>query len=97
MYEKIVNHIGHNIEVASYGNPTYKPADTVLLTNDIVNVAVECMDCHEVIVDADNVVGVPFSPLADPFRCCDHEHEPHFCTHEDEVDGVFVQCTCEGM
>ena len=62
-----------------------------------MNVAVECMDCHEVIVDADNVVGVPFSPLADPFRCCDHEHEPHFCTHEDEVDGVFVQCTCEGM
>ena len=47
--------------------------------------------------DADNVVGVPFSPLADPFRCCDHEHEPHFCTHEEEVDGVFVQCACEGM
>jgi hypothetical protein len=40
MYEKIVSHIGHNIEVASYGNP-------------IVNVAVECMDCYEVIVDAD--------------------------------------------
>ena len=29
--------------------------------------------------------------------CCDHEHEPHFCTHEDEVDGVFVQCKCEGI
>jgi hypothetical protein len=43
MYEKIANHIGHNIEVASYGNPTF----------DIVNVAVECMDCYEVIVDAD--------------------------------------------
>jgi hypothetical protein len=84
MYEKIANHIGHNIEVASYGDP-------------ILNVAVECMDCHEVIVDADNVVSVPFSPLADPFRCCDHEGEPHFCTHEDEVDGVFTQCTCEGM
>ena len=53
MYEKIANHIGHNIEVASYGNPTYKPSDTVCLTNDIVNVAVECMDCYEVIVDAD--------------------------------------------
>jgi hypothetical protein len=69
MYEKIANHIGHNIEVASYGDP-------------ILNVAVECMDCHEVLVDANS--------------CCDHEHEPHFCTHEDEVDGVFVQCACEG-
>ena len=69
MYEKIARHIGHNIEVATYGDP-------------IVNVAVECMDCHEVIVDADS--------------CCDHEHEPHFCTHEEEVDGVFVQCNCEG-
>jgi|TARA_B110000914_G_C15467640_1_gene449042 hypothetical protein len=94
MYEKIANHIGHNIEVASYGG---KLEHLLNQPSEIVNVAVECMDCHEVIVDADNVVGVPFSPLADPFRCCDHEHEPHFCTHEDEVDGVFVQCTCEGM
>ena len=70
MYEKIARHIGHNIEVATYGDP-------------IVNVAVECMDCHEVLVDANS--------------CCDHEHEPHFCTHEDEVDGVFVQCACEGI
>ena len=76
MYDKIVKHIGHNIEVASYGDP-------------ILNVAVECMDCYEVIVDADSV---PLSLLP----CCDHEHEPHFCTHEDEVDGVFVQCKCEG-
>ena len=77
MYETIANHIGHNIEVASYGDP-------------ILNVAVECMDCYEVIVDADSV---PLSLLP----CCDHEHEPHFCTHEDEVDGVFVQCKCEGI
>jgi hypothetical protein len=41
MYEKIARHIGHNIEVATYGVP-------------ILNVAVECMDCYEVIVDADN-------------------------------------------
>ena len=40
MYEKIARHLDHNIEVASYGDP-------------ILNVAVECMDCHEVIVDAD--------------------------------------------
>ena len=43
MYEKIARHIGHTIEVASYGN-LLRP----------VNVAVECMDCYEVIVDADN-------------------------------------------
>ena len=41
MYEKIARHLDHNIEVASYGDP-------------ILNVAVECMDCHEVVVDADN-------------------------------------------
>jgi len=41
MFDKIARHIGHNIEVGSYGDP-------------IVNVAVECMDCYEVIVDADN-------------------------------------------
>ena len=41
MFDKIVRHIGHSIEVGSYCDP-------------IVNVAVECMDCHEVIVDADS-------------------------------------------
>jgi hypothetical protein len=44
MYEKITRHIGHNIEVASYGE----------WLSEVVNVAVECMDCYEVIVDADN-------------------------------------------
>ena len=39
-YEKIVPHIGHKIEVATYGDP-------------IVNVSVECVDCYEVIVDGD--------------------------------------------
>ena len=57
MYEKIARHIGHSIEVASYGNLNYKPADNGvenLPAEEIVNVAVECMDCYEVIVDADN-------------------------------------------
>lgn len=39
---KALNHVGHMIEVASYGPD-----------NDPVNIAVECMDCGEVIVDAD--------------------------------------------
>jgi hypothetical protein len=38
--EKALAHVGHNIEVATYGSPP-------------VNVAVECIDCFEVIVDAD--------------------------------------------
>jgi len=57
MFDKIARHIGHNIEVASYGNHNYKPADNGvenLPAEEIVNVAVECMDCYEVIVDADN-------------------------------------------
>ena len=87
MYEKIARHIGHNIEVASYGG---KLEHLLNQPSEIVNVAVECMDCNEVIVDADSV---PLSLLP----CCDHEHEPHFCTHEDEVDGVFIQCKCEGI
>ena len=28
-------------------------------------------------------------------KCCEHHAEPHFCTHEDEIDGVFTQCGCE--
>ena len=63
VYEKIARHIGHSIEVASYGNHNYKPADNGVenfhanyanVPKEIVNVAVECMDCYEVIVDADN-------------------------------------------
>jgi len=49
-YEKIANHIGHNIEVASYGG---KLEHLLNQPSEIWNVAVECMDCHEVIVDAD--------------------------------------------
>ena len=50
MYEKIIRHTGHKIEVASYGG---KLEHLLNQPSEIVNVAVECMDCHEVIVDAD--------------------------------------------
>ncbi len=39
MYEKIKEHIGHKIECVEYG--------------DGLNVAIECMDCYEVIIDED--------------------------------------------
>ncbi len=50
MFEKIARHLGHNIEVASYGG---KLEHLLNQPSEVVNVAVECMDCHEVIVDAD--------------------------------------------
>ena len=49
-YEKIARHVGHNIEVASYGG---KLEHLLNQPSEIVNVAVECMDCYEVIVDGD--------------------------------------------
>jgi hypothetical protein len=39
-YRTALLHVGHNIEVATYGTPP-------------VNVSVECIDCYEVIADAD--------------------------------------------
>ena len=36
-YDKVLSHLGHEIEVASYG--------------DNENVAIECLTCMEVIVD----------------------------------------------
>ena len=44
MYEKINNHFGCNIEVARYGRDCGRTE----------NVTVECTDCNEVLVDADN-------------------------------------------
>ena len=40
-YEELSNHIGHRLECCGYGGE---------------NVAIECLDCHEVLVDFDKVV-----------------------------------------
>lgn len=52
MYEKIRDHIGHEIVAVGYQfqNPAYVGVATV-------NVAIECERCYVVIVDADNVGG----------------------------------------
>lgn len=42
-FEKLICHLGHKIEVVTYGLPNGEP----------VNVAVECEDCCTVLVDAD--------------------------------------------
>lgn len=42
-YARVVGHCGHGLEVAGYGRED----------EGFVNVAVECMDCYEVLVDAD--------------------------------------------
>lgn len=42
-FKELNAHYGHDIEVARYGNK-----------EGIWNVAIECLDCHEVLVDFDN-------------------------------------------
>lgn len=42
-YDELINHMGHNIQCVSYGD--WRNPD---------NVAVECHDCHVVIVDFDH-------------------------------------------
>jgi len=49
-YENKARHKGHNIEVDSYGGQLEHLLNQ---PSEIVNVAVECMDCYEVIVDGD--------------------------------------------
>jgi phosphopentomutase len=39
-FEDLKRHVGHRIECVTYGNPA-------------VNVAVECVDCNEVLMDFD--------------------------------------------
>ena len=38
-------HAGHSIEITQYVNKE---------TGEVVNVAIECMDCYEVLLDFDN-------------------------------------------
>ena len=44
--KELINHYGHDIEVGKYAND-----DGVIL-----NLAIECMDCHEVIIDTGDTV-----------------------------------------
>jgi hypothetical protein len=39
-FESLIQHVGHQIEVVTYGNPP-------------VNVAIECVDCNTVLLDFD--------------------------------------------
>jgi hypothetical protein len=39
-YEELVTHVGHEIECVTYGK-----------AEDIWNVAIECLDCAEVLLD----------------------------------------------
>ena len=41
-YDKLLNHVGHKLECVFYA---YK--------SEVWNVAVECVECHEVLCDAD--------------------------------------------
>lgn len=44
MKEKLLGHLGHNIEVAYYGTSP----------EDAVSVTVECIDCNEVVIAAED-------------------------------------------
>jgi hypothetical protein len=39
-FDDLIEHVGHDLRCVTYGSP-------------VMNVAVECMDCHEVLVDFD--------------------------------------------
>ena len=41
IYEKLIAHVGHNIEVVTYGS------------GEPISVAIECVDCHEVLCEAE--------------------------------------------
>lgn len=44
-YQDLINHFGHRIEVVTYGEDETKEG--------ALNVAVECVDCCEVLMDFD--------------------------------------------
>ena len=53
LFEKLIGHVGHRIEVVIYG----------LANDEPVNVAVECVDCCTVLVDAESNPANPANPV----------------------------------
>ena len=43
IFEKLKNHIGHNIVCVAYGN-----------LNDPMDICIECEDCNEVLISAES-------------------------------------------
>lgn len=66
MFEKLMPHIGHHIVIVNYGvqkricaacpvkGDVCEDCDDILNTDDVWNVAIECEDCGEVLLDFDN-------------------------------------------
>lgn len=54
-YKELKDHIGHQIVVVGYRNPNDKNKVIDRLTDekDYENVAIECEDCNEVLLDFD--------------------------------------------
>jgi hypothetical protein len=50
-FQDIMNHVGHSISVVTYGRDKYGEVDDFSV--DILNAAIECLDCNEVLVDFD--------------------------------------------
>ena len=45
-------HVGHNVQVVIY---SFGGKREDMIPEEEVNVAIECMDCHEVLLDFDNM------------------------------------------
>lgn len=52
-YDDLMRHVGHKIVCVTYGNAPHKIDDSEPICE---NVAIECEDCNEVLVDFDRVV-----------------------------------------
>lgn len=50
-FDKLLAHVGHSIEIAAYGK---KLENDKLITTDIYDISVECIDCNEVLINFEN-------------------------------------------
>jgi hypothetical protein len=61
-------HRGHEIEVGVYGPDLVKNDQLLFDISDIHNLALECLDCSEVIVDAEMTVAKARSLISDAIK-----------------------------
>ena len=52
-FDDLIRHVGHNVSVVTYGD-TFVGDKGEGRMSRVWNVAVECEDCHEVLIDFDH-------------------------------------------
>lgn len=55
-FKELKRHVGHKIVCVTYGTPAEKHKGKIIFPK-IWNVAIECEDCNEVLMDYDNEGG----------------------------------------